>query len=496
LRVALLAFLGLPSLALHAGEIAIGTHIEVRLEQATGTRVSKSGDPVEATLIAPVMGGGRVAIPSGSTLTGKLETVNKLGWGIKHSTAEILFQFHRLRFPDGTTRAVQAELVEVEMARERVDAAGRVQGIRAAGNLSSSTATCLWWLTWLEPEVAIPLWATKFMIARAPDAEINFPAGTELVLRLTAPLTVEDTAATAPFPGLDRHELIEAQRWVSELPQQRAERPSGQPADVLNVFLVGSQEQVQKAFLAAGWTGADRRTFWSVFRTCLTVAERQTYDRAPMAKLAYSGRLPDNSYQKSLNTFSKRHHIRIWRDPAANGEEPVWVATATEDTGFEYEAKKLHWTHSIDPNIDNERAKVANDLIFTGCVDRAALVDRELESPVPVITDGRVAVLRLNACQSPRRMPERPAPEHSAKAVAEAFGNDLIRSNFLFIGTQTMKLVTATKRAVAGGAPPPDRPIGVAGDQTMRQTEILPGRLDTDGLYVAGARGSRKQTVH
>jgi hypothetical protein len=493
LRLVLFASLGLASLALHAGEISIGTHLEVRLEKATGTRISKSGDAVEAILIAPVMDGDRVAIPAGSTLTGELAVVNKLGWGIKHSTAEMFFRFHRLVLPDGSTRTVETKVVEVETARERVDAAGRVQGIRAAGNISSSLATYAWRLTWIAPEVAIPVWATKFAVARAPDAEITFPAGTEMVLKVTAPINLDDAPDTDPIPGLGNQGLLQAQRWVAELPQQYAERPSGEPADILNVLLVGSQEQVQQAFKAAGWTGADRRTFWSVFRTCLTVMSRQPYSNAPMAKLAYDGRLPDNAYQKSLNTFSKRHHIRIWRNPATKGEESMWIATATEDTGFEFKLKGFHWTHSIDPKIDNERAKVVNDLIFTGCVDRAALVDRNLEYTAPVITDGRIAVLRLNGCESPRRAPDRPAPEHSIKAVAAAFGNDLVRSNFLFIGAQTAKLVTATRRAVTGAPAPPDRTTGVVEDQTMRQTEVLPGRLNGDERYVADARGDRKQ---
>lgn len=485
----LLASLGIIPVALHAGEIPIGTHIEVRLEKATGTRISKTGDLVEATLIAPVMDGDRLAIPVGSTLTGELEVVNKLGWGIKHSTAEMLFQFRRLEFPDGTARSVKTKLVKVETAREGVDAGGRVQGIRAAGNMSSSLATYAWRLTWIAPVVAIPVWVTKFAVARAPDAEITFPAGTELLLKLTAPIHLEGIADLGPIPGLGSHGLLEAQQWVAELPLQRAERPSGQPADVLNVLLVGSQEQVQNAFHAAGWVGADRRTPWVLLRTVLTVMARQPYEKAPMAKMIYSGRLPDDVFQKSLNTFSKRHHIRIWRLSASDAEEAVWVGTATEDTGYQVGRNKLHWTHAVDPKIDNERAKVVNDLIFTGCVERAALVDRDLDASAPVLTDGRVAVLRLNACESPRRVPHRPPPEHSIKAVAAAVGNDIIRSNFLFIGTQTAKLVTATKSAFVGAATPHDRSIGVTADQPMRQTEVLPRRLDGDERYVAEAGG-------
>jgi hypothetical protein len=175
-----------------------------------------------------------------------------------------------------------------------------------------------------------------------------------------------------------------------------------------------------------------------------------------MSKLNFTGRSPDTSFQKSLNTFAKRHHIRVWSNPAA-GPDPVWVATATEDTGIKFSWKKLHFTHEIDPKIDNERAKVVNDLIFTGCVESATLVERDLPYADSMRTDGRVAVLKLNDCESPRRAPNREAPKRGFKAFAAAFGDDVIRSNFLFIGTQTTKLVTATKSLFGNPPKPPTR---------------------------------------
>ena len=37
---------------------------------------------------------------------------------------------------------------------------------------------------------------------------------------------------------------------------------------------------------------------------------------------------------------------------------------------------RTHLTHATDRTIDNERAKVVNDLAFTGCVDSGSLVSR------------------------------------------------------------------------------------------------------------------------
>jgi hypothetical protein len=48
--------------------------------------------------------------------------------------------------------------------------------------------------------------------------------------------------------------------------------------------------------------------------------------------------------------------------------------TGLSDVGFRF--KLMHWTHSTDPYIDSERAKVVNDLAFVGCVNAAALLSR------------------------------------------------------------------------------------------------------------------------
>jgi hypothetical protein len=445
LRIAHLLFWSLTSLALQAGEIPIGTSLEIRLDKATGTRVSKPGESIEATLIAPVMDGERVAIPAGSTISGEVVLVKKLGWGVKRSNAALGYRFHTLELPDGGATAIQTKLVHVETARENVDAQGIVQGIRAANNVSSSLAMYAWRLLLLDPVVAIPVWVGKFAFARAPDPEIHFPAGTEMVLKLSASIPLESRPGGATVPGLGTAALSDATRWVEALPQQRVARPSGKPADILNVMLIGSREQMQQAFQAAGWSGADRRSMWTTFLSYQSIIERRQYEQAPMSRLNYSGRAPDDAFQKGLNSFAKRHHVRIWSNPQTDGEDPVWMAAATEDTGIKFSWKKMHFVHQIDPKIDNERAKIVNDLIFTGCVDNAALVERELPYAESLRTDGRVAVLRFKDCASPRRAPEREAPKHGFKAFATAFSDDLIRSNFLFIGAQTTKLVTATK---------------------------------------------------
>jgi len=62
----------------------------------------------------------------------------------------------------------------------------------------------------------------------------------------------------------------------------------------------------------------------------------------------------------------------LWQYPH---RENIWLGTAAEDIGFRFEL--THWTHSTDPDIDSERAKIVNDLAFAGCINAAALLPRD-----------------------------------------------------------------------------------------------------------------------
>jgi hypothetical protein len=158
--------------------------------------------------------------------------------------------------------------------------------------------------------------------------------------------------------------------------------------------------------------------------------------------------------QKSLDTVEKRHHVRLWQDPTQAG---IWLGAAAEDDGFRFE--QTHWTHSTDPNIDRERAKIVNDLAFTGCVNAAELVLRPAADPVqdpkaehPILTDGDVAVIRLNDCVHPDLMAgvgEKSAvPRHGRLArTLPAFRDDLVRSNILSTTYNTFRLLAKRKAA-------------------------------------------------
>jgi hypothetical protein len=172
-------------------------------------------------------------------------------------------------------------------------------------------------------------------------------------------------------------------------------------------------------------------------------------------------------HQKTLDTVERRHHVRLWQYPQ---KENVWLGASAEDVGFRFEL--AHWTHFTDPNIDNERAKIANDLAFTGCVNAVGLVSRpaiklgqDPKAAHPILTDGNVAVIQLNDCIRPNVMPgvnEIPAAyKHGRLARAlRGYRDDLVGSNILFTTYNTLKLLkkhrsepTPVEKGLVNGAP-------------------------------------------
>jgi hypothetical protein len=157
-------------------------------------------------------------------------------------------------------------------------------------------------------------------------------------------------------------------------------------------------------------------------------------------------------YQKTLDTVQKRHHVRLWQ---SSQKDNIWLCAAAEDVGFRFQL--THWTHSTNPNIDSERAKIVNDLVFTGCVNAAGLLPRASadlaqvpKAKYPILTDGDVAAVQLSDCIRPKPMTG--AGETSAlnrrgrlAHILVAFRDDLVRSNIVFTTYNGLRLLRRHK---------------------------------------------------
>jgi hypothetical protein len=185
------------------------------------------------------------------------------------------------------------------------------------------------------------------------------------------------------------------------MPIQTVAQSPPKPSDVTNLMFIGTAEQVQGAFQAAGWFAAAARGRSSEFETARAMIESRGYSEAPMSVLYLDGRPPDMTFEKQNNTFNKRHHIRIWLQSQQFEGKPVWMAAATHDISITFSRESKSFTHGIDPDIDRERSKVVNDLLFTGQLKGYTLADRSVPKGLSnatgdkLTTDGKLAVVEF-----------------------------------------------------------------------------------------------------
>jgi hypothetical protein len=281
-----------------------------------------------------------------------------------------------------------------------------------------------------------------------PEPEIYYPAGVELTLTLTRPLLLDEPfnsgqQAAQLFTDEEREEVG---RLVAGMPYRTHAPSSGRSSDPTNVLFIGSQDQIVTAFAAAGWAQASAASLRGRVNWIRAVAERRGDETAPMSPLLLNGTEPDMSWEKGLNDVSKRHHIRMWREPGTWRGREMWIGAATRDIDFAFLRPGGTLTHRIEENVDQERDKVAYDLAFTSCgkilnwTDRPDL-PRSARNATgdPILTDGRMVAIELNDCAVPRLSTDAadstPIPEHGDKLqrfvrreILSA-RNELIRSN-------------------------------------------------------------------
>jgi hypothetical protein len=409
-----------------------GTQLHIRLTTAVGSYASTPGSPVSAVLIAPVTLDGETLLQAGSTLSGKVKAVTRVGFGVRHETAGLNLEFNQLTPLDGEAMPISAQVTEVDNSRERVAQDGRIQGVRSTGSICYRVSGYVRMLLQWEIHAALAEWAIKSLIVQLPEPEIYYPAGVELTLALTRPLNLDvplDAALNAEQQAasqLTDDQREELERDIAAMPFRTQAPSSGRSSDLTNVLFIGSRDQIASAFTAAGWTQADPASLRGRINWLRAVAELRGDGVAPMSLLLLNGSAPDMSWQKGLNDVSKRHHIRMWKEDTTWHGQEMWVGAATRDVDFAYMRPGNRLSHKIEENVDQERDKVAYDLAYTSCGNPLDWADRadfprsaSNATGDPIITDGRMVVVELNDCDTPRLSTETldatPLPEHGDK---------------------------------------------------------------------------------
>ncbi|HYL35711.1 MAG TPA: LssY C-terminal domain-containing protein [Bryobacteraceae bacterium] len=386
-----------------------GTQLHIRLTSTVGSYASRAGSPVRAVLIAPVVVGDETVLAAGSTVSGRVKTVRRVGLGIRHETAGLDLEFTRLTTPQGESIPIAVRVAEVDNGRERVTRNGYIHGVRATDSLCYRVAGYIRIMVRWEVHVEITEWAIKSLIGQLPEPEIYYPAGVELTLVLTehvlVSVPIDAEPATRQLTDAERADL---DPLIATMPARTYDPDSRRPSDLTNVVLIGSRDQIVAAFSAAGWTQANPASLRWRIKWIRAIAERRGDLAGPMSALLLDGAEPDMAWEKGLNDVSKRHHIRVWSAGTWNSQA-LWMGAATRDVDFAYMRPGQKLSHKIEANIDLERDKILYDLAFTSC---ANVVDWAARPEVPeytrngtgdpIATDTRAAIIGLVDCPAPR----------------------------------------------------------------------------------------------
>ncbi|MGL4400176.1 MAG: LssY C-terminal domain-containing protein [Luteolibacter sp.] len=160
---------------------------------------------------------------------------------------------------------------------------------------------------------------------------------------------------------------------------------SGIPGDPLNIALVGNEADLVEALQAAGWNPATALGLSSSLRIAVDTVFDRPDPGAPVSNLYLYGRKEDLAFEKPVgNSPRERHHVRFWKAPETKGERPLWMGSATHDTGVELSHTTGQVTHRIAPQVDDER-----DFLIAELQSAQQVLDIDWVDGYQKVTQGR-----------------------------------------------------------------------------------------------------------
>jgi hypothetical protein len=247
--------------------------------------------------------------------------------------------------------------------------------------------------------------------AKAFSVELHGPERERLSFHFLSPVpglptdyldAPHDLLADPALPDLDDESL---RLWLEAAPAT-TKAMDGAAGDPLNIALVGPLEALRDALISSGWDPAAPVTAGSLRRIAGAFLFGGRYRYAPVSDLYVFGRAQDLAFQRARPTIVERNHLRLWLAPVRHEGRPVWLGQISRDDGVKFSGRV--WpptTHVIDPDVDEARFFLLQNLVANGRVERLAFAAGAPAAPSsaparnaeedPYFSDGRRAVFFL-----------------------------------------------------------------------------------------------------
>ena len=176
--------------------------------------------------------------------------------------------------------------------------------------------------------------------------------------------------------------------------------------DPLNIVVIGEGEDLFHTFIRVGWDETETIYAGSAMKTAASFFFGGRYRYSPVSGLYVFGRTQDVAFQRARETIHERNHLRLWLSPWRFENKPVWVGQISRDIGVRFTWKTIT-THKIDPDVDETRDFLIQDLLYAHGLEKIAYVKGVGPAPIsnprknltgdPYFTDGYRAVLWISS---------------------------------------------------------------------------------------------------
>jgi hypothetical protein len=176
--------------------------------------------------------------------------------------------------------------------------------------------------------------------------------------------------------------------------------------DPLNIVIIGEPRDVYYAAIRAGWDETETVTAASGWKTAASFFTGGAYRYSPISSLYLFGRKQDVGMQRIRENIHERNHFRLWLAPMTFNGQIVWIGQISRDIGVRF-TKKTITTHKIDPDVDETREFLVENLAYNQVLEKFAYVGGVGAAPKeeprgnltgdPYFTDGLRVVLWISS---------------------------------------------------------------------------------------------------
>ncbi|MBM4022130.1 MAG: hypothetical protein FJ284_07800 [Planctomycetes bacterium] len=318
---------------------------------------------------------------------------------------------------------VPFKLVTAHRANRRMDDLFRQRGFRLAPIPAGATAEGFVFTTLDLGTKAVRVRLVPAGDIREAIARLGGRDDAEISSQAAAPEPRVDFVFMIPVPGIAadymQHDfeslvppgtvepvaLAALDGRLEAMPPATTNRSGSRLGDPINLVVIGDFEMLLAAFVAR-WDESETITLATCWKTVRAFLLGSDYRYSPVSALHLFGRPQDIALQRTRGSVNDRIHLRLWLTRLAFRDQPVWVGQVSRDIGVRFTTKAWNLTtHRIDPDVDESRDYVIEDLVLAGRATAAGYVGgvgaaartapRRNLTGDSYVTDGRRAVIVL-----------------------------------------------------------------------------------------------------